>query len=208
MLQEIIINFFAGCAERELEEKELTKAAFLINNIRSEDDIVILLKSLNNKPDIFYNKIIYQNIIKNSLERFVDKIKLEKSYNFFKYLDKKIIAKLINYLICEIKEKEIDKYDTKFYSDNIIFLLKIFCFGFDYKKERNIELIRDTHELFILKFILQLVNDNKLELELFNNYLYFSDLKNNYLDLCRYDEIRKLYSLKNIIYRLKKCMKR
>ena len=208
MLQETITNFFI---KNKLEFSELsdsdkssylTKAAFIINNINSIDDCLILLKSLNECPNIFENELSYQRLIENKLKQIIDVVKLEKEYEFFNYLHKIIIADLINSLICNIKDIRLSQTDTEFYIKNIYFLLQILIKKIS-NKETNIRLIRDSHELFILRFILEYYNDELIEV-IYNKYIYHSKYKLQFLGLCKFKKILKLYSIKNIIKRIRK----
>ena len=94
MLQATITNFFIknnleiSKMNESDKSKFLSKAAFIINNINTIDDCVILLKSLNDCPDIFENELSYQRLIENKLKHIIDFIKLEEKYEFFNYLDK------------------------------------------------------------------------------------------------------------------------
>ena len=208
MFQITITNFFIKnkLEVSELSESDksryLSKAAFIINNINSIDDYLILLKSLNECPNIFENELSYQRLIENKLKQIVDVIKLEEEYEFFNYLHKIIIADLINSLICNIKDIRLSQADTEFYIKNIYFLLQILIKKMS-NKETNIRLIKDEHELFILRFILEYYNDELIEV-IYNKYIYYSEYKLQFLGLCKFKKILKLYSIKNIIKRIRK----
>ena len=208
MFQATITNFFIknnleiSKMNESDKSKFLSKAAFIINNINTIDDCVILLECLNDCPDIFENELSYQRLIENKFKHIIDFIKLEEKYEFFNYLNKLIIADLINCLICNIKDKTLSEADTEFYIKNIYFLLKILIKKIS-NKETIIRLIKDEHEVFILRFILEYYKDEYIE-DIYNKYIYYSKFKSQFLALCKFKTILKLYSIKNIIKRMRK----
>lgn len=177
------------------------KLSFIINTVKDPSDRVILIKSLNNKPDIFEDDLCIQNCCVRGLSSIVKQIKLEIDYEFFNYLDISIISKLINSLLEEYKTK-LEDDELVFLKNNIEFLLNIFINKFDGKKYK-LYLCNNKEDVFILKFIINFLDNRKLYNNvLYNNY-FINNYKEEFLELCNPKEILGFYTPKNIYYRYK-----
>lgn len=183
-------------------EEYMNTLCTIFNSIKDIDDMMILLRGLNKFPYIFDNKIGYQCIIRRGLYNIIDKINLNKEIlEIFNHLDLKIINDLIYHLITKLKKKSLQIDDIIFYNNNILFLLDIIINNT--KDIIKYDLVKNQEDVFILKCIIERSeNPCKTNEFLFNHYFYYNEeYKKYFLDLSQYKEVKKLYSIKNIIKR-------
>lgn len=191
-----LTNFFSKLLKQSVisidDKKKLVR---LITNIKRAEDLMFVVRMLNNFPNIFDGEIdLYKNLYKPYLN-MCKSIKMSEIYDIYKYIPTEIYSLIINRLVIELGN-ELRVEETNLIISNINYILDII-------NDRNefylVSKDNITENSIILKVLISVILFNKnypdiiYELceKVYRNTDYYDYIKDELLDKSVYYKVFK-----------------